>query len=69
LAIVLLIIELALLTEYFAFPDVKAVLQDLCEMKPKVLSEVEVDVLSLCDRPQKTSGKKASLKKNRSKQG
>lgn len=38
------------LTEYFQFPNVKAVLQDLCEMKPKVLSDVEVDVLSLCDR-------------------
>jgi hypothetical protein len=35
------------LTEYFAFPNVKAVLQDLCEMKPKMLSDVEVDVLSL----------------------
>ena len=56
------------LTEYFQFPNVKAVLQDLCEMKPKMLSDVEVDVLSLYDRPQKTSGKKASLKKNRSKQ-
>jgi hypothetical protein len=31
------------LTEYFAFPFVKAVLQDLCEMKPKVLSDVELD--------------------------
>jgi hypothetical protein len=56
------------LTEYFQFPNVKVVLQDLCEMKPKMLSDVEVDVLSLYDRPQKTSGKKASLKKNRSKQ-
>jgi hypothetical protein len=45
LAIVLLIIELALLTEYFAFPDVKAVLQDLCEMKPKMLSDVELDAI------------------------
>jgi hypothetical protein len=35
------------LTEYFAFPFVKAVLQDLYEMKPKTLSDVEVDVLSL----------------------
>ena len=34
------------LTEYFTFPDVKAVLQDLCEMKPKMLSDVEVDVLN-----------------------
>jgi hypothetical protein len=33
------------LTEYFAFPNVKAVLQDLCEMKPKVLSAVESDVI------------------------
>jgi hypothetical protein len=32
------------------FPDVKAVLQDLCEMEAKVLSDVEVDVLTLCDR-------------------
>src|SRR4028118_173497 len=31
------------LTEYFAFPNVKAVLQDLCEMKPKVLSVVELE--------------------------
>jgi hypothetical protein len=38
------------LTEYFAFPFVKVVLQDLYEMKPKMLSEVEVDVLSLCNR-------------------
>jgi len=38
------------LTEYFQFPNVKVVLQDLCEMKPKILSDVEVDVLSLCDR-------------------
>src|SRR4028118_777772 len=56
------------LTEYFAFPNVKAVLNDLYGMEAKVLSEVEVDVFSLYDRPQKTSGKKASLKKNRSKQ-
>src|SRR4028118_2238232 len=35
------------LTEYFAFPNVKVVLQDLCEMKPKMLSDVEVDILSL----------------------
>src|SRR6476469_2926520 len=35
------------LTEYFTFPDVKAVLQDLCEMESKVLSYVELDVLSL----------------------
>jgi hypothetical protein len=40
------------LTEYFAFPKVKAVLQDLYEMKPKALSNVEVDVLSLCERSQ-----------------
>jgi len=45
LAIVLLIIELALLTEYFAFPDVKAVLQDLYEMKPKMLSDFEVEMI------------------------
>jgi hypothetical protein len=57
------------LTEYFAFPDVKAVLQDLYGMKPKMLSDVELDVFSLYDRPQKTSCKKASIKKNRSKQG
>jgi hypothetical protein len=35
------------LTEYFVFLNVKAVLQDLYEMKPKTLSDVEVDVLSL----------------------
>jgi len=34
------------LTEYFVFPNVKAVLQDLCEMKPKVLSAVEPDTIS-----------------------
>jgi hypothetical protein len=33
------------LTEYFAFPNVKAVLNDLCEMKPKVLSDVELDAI------------------------
>jgi hypothetical protein len=33
------------LTEYFAFPFVKAVLQDLCEMKPKVLSVVELEAI------------------------
>jgi hypothetical protein len=38
------------LTEYFAFPNVKVVLQDLYEMEAKVLSDVEVDVLSLCNR-------------------
>jgi len=43
LAIVLLIIELALLTEYFVFPDVKAVLRGLYEMKAKMLSDVELD--------------------------
>jgi len=45
LAIVLLIIELALLTEYFAFPKVKAVLQEKYEMKPKMLSDVEVEMI------------------------
>jgi hypothetical protein len=34
------------LTEYFAFPNVKAVLNDLYGMKPKMLSDVEVDVLN-----------------------
>jgi hypothetical protein len=38
------------LTEYFVFPNVKVVLQDLYEMESKVLSDVEVDVLSLCNR-------------------
>ena len=38
------------LTEYFVFPNAKAVLQDLYEMESKVLSDVEVDVLSLCNR-------------------
>jgi hypothetical protein len=45
LAIVLLIIEWALLTEYFAFLDIKALLQDLYEMKPKVLSVVELEAI------------------------
>lgn len=35
------------LTEYFVFPDVKLVLNDLYEMEPKVLSAVEVDVTGL----------------------
>jgi len=38
------------LTEYFAFPFVKAVLQDLYEMKPKMLSKVELDVSGSCSR-------------------
>jgi hypothetical protein len=46
LAIVLLIIELALLTEYFVFPDVKVVLNDLYAMEPKVLSAVELDAIN-----------------------
>ena len=33
------------LTEYFAFPNVKAVLNDLYGMEPKVLSAVESDVI------------------------
>jgi len=33
------------LTEYFAFPNVKALLQDLCEMESKVLSDVELDAI------------------------
>jgi hypothetical protein len=33
------------LTEYFVFPNVKAVLQDLCEMESKVLGDVELDVI------------------------
>jgi hypothetical protein len=34
------------LTEYFQFPNVKTILNDLYGMKAKVLSEVEVDVLN-----------------------
>jgi len=34
------------LTEYFAFPFVKAVLQDLYEMESKVLSEVELEAIT-----------------------
>jgi len=34
------------LTEYFVFPFVKTVLQDLYEMEPKVLSAVELDAIS-----------------------
>jgi hypothetical protein len=45
LAIVLLIIELALLTEYLRFPNVKAVLNDLYGMKPKLMSAVELDAI------------------------
>ncbi len=33
------------LTEYFVFPNVKAVLNDLYGMEAKMISEVEVDVL------------------------
>src|SRR4028119_1339837 len=33
------------LTEYFVFPFVKALLQDLYEMKPKVLSVVELEAI------------------------
>jgi len=33
------------LTEYFVFPKIKALLQDLYEMKPKVLSDVELDAI------------------------
>jgi hypothetical protein len=33
------------LTEYFAFPNVKALLQDLYEMKPKLMSAVELDAI------------------------
>ena len=34
------------LTEYFVFPNVKLILNDLYEMKSKVLSDVELDVLN-----------------------
>lgn len=34
------------LTEYFQFPDVKAVLQDLSKMEPKVLSQIELEIVS-----------------------
>jgi T5orf172 domain len=37
------------LTEYFAFPDVKVVLNDLYGMEANLLSEVELDILSSCD--------------------
>jgi len=33
------------LTEYFVFPDVKAVLNDLYEMEPKVVSEVDLNAI------------------------
>jgi T5orf172 domain len=33
------------LTEYFAFPDVKPILNDLYGMEPKVLSDVDVDAI------------------------
>jgi len=38
--------QIGKLTEYFAFPDVKLILNDLYGMEAKVLSEVEVDVLN-----------------------
>jgi hypothetical protein len=34
------------LTEYFQFPNVKVVLQDLYEMEPKVLSQVEENAMA-----------------------
>jgi|JFJP01.1.fsa_nt_gi T5orf172 domain. len=40
------------LTEYFQFPNVKVVLQDLCEMESKVLSDVELDAIGLCYFPE-----------------
>jgi hypothetical protein len=33
------------LTEYFVFPNVKAVLNDLYGMKPKLMSAVELDAI------------------------
>jgi hypothetical protein len=33
------------LTEYFAFPKVKAALQDLYEREPTMLSDVELDAI------------------------
>jgi hypothetical protein len=50
LAIVLLIIELAFQTEYFAFPNVKPILNDLYEMEPKESSDVELNALGDRDR-------------------
>jgi T5orf172 domain len=38
------------LTEYFVFPDVKAVLNDLYGMEAKVLSDVESDAIGLCTK-------------------
>jgi len=38
------------LTEYFAFPDVKAVLNDLYGMEPKVLSAAESDAIADRDK-------------------
>jgi hypothetical protein len=35
----------ACLTKYFAFPNLKVVLRGLYEMKPKVLSDVELDAI------------------------
>ena len=38
------------LTEYFVFPDVKVVLNDLYGMEPKVLSAAESDAISARDK-------------------
>jgi hypothetical protein len=38
------------LTEYFAFPNVKAVLNDLYGMEPKVLSAAESDAIADRDK-------------------
>ena len=35
------------LTEYFVFPDVKPILNDLYGMEAKVLSEVELDAIGV----------------------
>jgi hypothetical protein len=39
--------KIGTLTEYFKFDNVNSVLRDLRQMKPKVLTQAEVDILSL----------------------
>ncbi|MEJ6485389.1 GIY-YIG nuclease family protein [Nostoc punctiforme UO1] len=40
------------LTEYFVFPDVKLILNDLYGMEVKVLSDVELEAIGLCYFPE-----------------
>jgi hypothetical protein len=43
--------KIGTLTEYFKFVDVNSVLLDLRQMKPKVLTKAEVDILERVSNP------------------